>query len=175
MVANSAHQSGKVKPAMVSSARKQSQKIFFSTGILYSLYALHRMKPKHQLRLELLPQRFSVCWLAAESAIPQWARRGAVYSITRTSNELSVVCERKYVPAGVKSEKGFRCFKLGGPFPFGLTGILASVLEPLAEARVSIFAISTYDTDYVMVKEKSLAKAVKVMRAAGHQVHTHPR
>src|SRR5438132_10211576 len=98
MVANSAHHSGKVKPAMVSSVMKQSQKIFFSTGLLYSLYALHRMKPQHQLTLELLPQKFAVCRLAAVAAIPQWARRGVVFSITRTSDELSIVCESKYVP-----------------------------------------------------------------------------
>src|SRR5690242_4433856 len=117
MVANSAHQSGKVKSAMVSSARKQSQKIFFSTEILYSLYALHRMKPKHRLTLELLPQRFSVCRLAADAAIPQWAIRGLVYSLTRTNDELSVVCESRHVPTSVKSENGFRCLKLQGPFP----------------------------------------------------------
>jgi len=70
----------------------------------------------------------------------------------------------------VKSEKGWRCFRLEGPFPFAMTGVLASVLEPLAAAKVSIFAVSTYDTDYVMVKEKQLAKAVKVLRVAGHEV-----
>ena len=170
MVAKSAHHSGRVKPAMVSSTRKHSQKIFFSTGLLYSLYALHRMKPQHQLTLELLPQKFAVCRLAPVEAIPQWAMQGAVYSVTRTAEELSVVCENKFVPGRVKAEKGFRCFKLQGPFPFAMTGVLAAVLEPLAKARVSIFAISTYDTDCVMVKETSLAKAIRALRAAGHHV-----
>ena len=128
------------------------------------------MKAKHhQLTLYLLPQKFSVCRLAADAAIPEWAR-GAVYSVTRAEGELSIVCESKYVPSGVRSEDGFRCFKLRGPFPFAMTGVLASVLEPLAKARVSIFAISTYDTDYVMVKEKALAKAVRVLSAARHRV-----
>jgi hypothetical protein len=71
----------------------------------------------------------------------------------------------------VRTESGFRCFELQGPFPFAMTGVLAAVLGPLARARVSIFAISTYDTDYVMVKEKQLAKAVKALRAAGHEAH----
>ena len=128
------------------------------------------MKIQHQLTLELLPQKFSVCRLAADAAIPQWALRGSVYSVTRTEDELSIVCESKHVPSGARSEDGFRCFKLVGPFPFAMTGVLASVLDPLAQARISIFAVSTFDTDYVMVKEKSLAKAMKVLSAAGHRV-----
>jgi hypothetical protein len=120
---------------------------------------LDRMKTQHQLTLELLPQKFSVCRLAADAAIPQWAMRGAVYAVTRTEDELSIVCESKFALSSVKAEKGFRCFKLQGPFPFSMTGVLAAVLGPLAEARVSIFAISTYDTDYVMVKERAVEKA----------------
>jgi uncharacterized protein len=173
MVAKSAHHSGNVKPAMVSSVRKQSQKVFFSTRILYSLYASSRMKSQqHQLTLELLLRQFSVCRLPANTAIPQWATRGMVSSITRTADELSIVCESRNVPGGVESEKGFRCFKLAGPFPFAMTGVLASVLEPLAKTNISIFAISTYDTDYVMVKETSLPKAIGALRAAGHEVVT---
>jgi hypothetical protein len=173
MVAKSAHHNGNVKPAMVSSVRKQSQKIFFSTRILYSLYASARMKTKqHHLTLELLLRQFSVCRLAADAAIPQWGTRGVLSSVTRTADEVSIVCDSKNVPGEVMSENGFRCFKLAGPFPFAMTGVLASVLEPLAKAKISIFAVSTYDTDYVMVKEKSLAKAIKALRAAGHQVVT---
>ena len=130
------------------------------------------MKAQHQLTLHLLPQKFSVCWLPADASTPQWAQRGTVFSITRAADELSVVCETRYVPSSVKSEKGFRCFKLVGPFPFAMTGVLASVLEPLAAARISIFAISTYDTDYVMVKEKSLTKATRTLRAAGHEINS---
>jgi hypothetical protein len=118
----------------------------------------------------LLPQKFSVCKLIPDAAVPQWAERGAFCSVTRTAEELSILCESRFVPSEVKSEKGFRCFKLQGPFPFEMTGVLASVLAPLAKARVSIFAVSTYDTDYVMVKEKQLAKAEKALRAAGHSI-----
>ncbi len=173
MVAKSAHHNGKAKPAIVSSVRKQSQKIFFSTEILYSLYASAKMKTQHQLTLHLLPGKFSVCRLVANAPIPQWTQRGAVCSITRNDDELSIACESRYVPSDVKSEKGFRCFKLQGPFPFEMTGVLASVLQPLAEAKISIFAISTYDTDYVMVKEKQLAKAISTLRKTGHSVISH--
>ena len=130
------------------------------------------MKSQHQLTLHLLPQKFSVCRLAPDSAVPQWALRGVVHSVTRTADELSIVGESKYVPSSVQAEKGFRCFKLEGPFPFAMTGVLASVIGPLAKAGVSIFAISTYDTDFVMVKEKSLNKALKVLCAAGHKVNS---
>jgi uncharacterized protein len=125
---------------------------------------------QHRLTLRVLPQEFAVCRSGADAAVPQWASRGPVFSITRTADELSVVCESKYVPSSAKSERGWRCFKLEGPFPFAMTGVLASVLDPLAEARVSIFALSTYDTDYVMVKEKALAKAMKALRTAGHHI-----
>src|SRR5437868_9276804 len=121
----------------------------------------------HELRMRLLPQRFSVCRLAAKAVAPQWATGGQLFSLTRTADELSIVCESKCVPGSVKSEKGWRCFKLEGPFPFAMTGVLASVLEPLAKARVSIFAVSTYDTDYVMVKEKSLAKSAEGAAGGG--------
>ena len=124
----------------------------------------------HRLTLRLLPQEFSVCRLSADARLPRWAERGQVHSITRTANELSIVCESRFVPGRIRSEKGFRCFEVEGPIPFAMTGVLASLLEPLARARVSIFALSTYDTDSVMVKEKQLAKAVKVLRAAGHTV-----
>jgi len=130
---------------------------------------LHRMQ-SHHLTIRLLPQQFAVCRLPARSSLPQWATRGAVFSVTRTEDELSIVCESKYVPGSVKSEKGWRSFKLEGPFPFAMTGVLASVLGPLAKARISIFAISTYDTDYVMVKEKAVAKATKALRAVGHNI-----
>ena len=125
----------------------------------------------HRLTLQLLPQEFAVCRLERDAAVPQWATRG-FFCVTRTLDELSIVCESKYVPSNVKSEKGWRCFKLEGPFPFEMTGVLESVLGPLAEAKVSIFAVSTYDTDYVMVKARALAKAVKALRAAGHSVKT---
>ena len=182
MVAKSAHQSGSSMPAMVSSSKKQSQKTFFSTRLLYYPVFFSTVKSQqHRLTLRLLPQEFAVCQLGADAAVPQWAEHSHLslhekvghprfWTVTRTADELSVVCESKYVPSSVKSERNWRCFKLEGPFPFAMTGVLAAVLAPLAEARVSIFAMSTYDTDYVMVKEKAVGKAVRALKAAGHQI-----
>ena len=91
-------------------------------------------------------------------------------SVTRTANELSVVCPARAVPDGTECETGWRIFKVEGVLDFALTGILCSVVKPLAEAGVSIFALSTYDSDYVMVKEENIEKAADVLTAAGHRI-----
>jgi uncharacterized protein len=106
--------------------------------------------------------------------MPAWAMRGGIWSVTRTSDELSIICAEVATPPNALCERGWRVLKLEGPFEFGLTGILDSVLRPLAEARISIFAISTYDTDYVLIKEARLEDAITVLQAAGHQITTHP-
>jgi uncharacterized protein len=109
--------------------------------------------------------------LARDSAIPLWALSGPGFvSVTRTADELSLVCAESAVPQDIQCEPGWRLFKIEGPLDFSLTGILTSVAQPLAEARVSIFTISTYDTDYVMVKERDLEKAALALAAAGHRV-----
>jgi hypothetical protein len=91
-------------------------------------------------------------------------------SITRTDDELSVVCPEEAVPEDTRSEGGWRVLGLEGPFEFSEVGVLASVVGPLAEADVSVFAVSTYDTDYVLVKEEQLEVAVAALRARGHEV-----
>lgn len=120
--------------------------------------------------LLLLKETLAVCRLAADAEVPAWATGGAFASVTRTADELSVVCPEGAVPGGIQCEAGWRIFKVEGPLDFALTGILASVAGPLAEAGVSIFSLSTYDTDYVMVKSPDLEKAVHVLTAAGHRV-----
>lgn len=117
--------------------------------------------------LLLLPQRLAVCRLAPDAAIPSWAA-GPFFSITRTADELSVVCPEDAVPADVRCESGWRAFQVAGPLDFSLTGILAAIAAPLAAAGVSIFAVSTFDTDYVLVKEANLARAIDALREAGH-------
>ena len=89
-------------------------------------------------------------------------------SITRTADELSIVCPSEAVPDTVRTERGFCVLKIEGPFDFSLTGILLAVIEPLADVGISIFALSTYDTDYVLVKKKDLNQAVSVLSAFGH-------
>jgi hypothetical protein len=95
---------------------------------------------------------------------------GGFASVTRTAHELSLVCAESAVPQGIQCEPGWRIFKIEGPLDFALTGILASVAQPLAEAGISIFTISTYDTDYVMVQERDVEKAAHALAAAGHRV-----
>jgi hypothetical protein len=122
------------------------------------------------LTLTVLPGTYAVCRLAPEDSLPGWATSGGFFSITRTSDELSVVCEQGGVPEGVTCEGDWRCLQVRGPLDFGLTGILASLAAPLAEAGISIFAISTYDTDYVMVKAADLERATAELSRSGHLI-----
>ncbi|MFZ5494770.1 MAG: ACT domain-containing protein [Verrucomicrobiota bacterium] len=123
------------------------------------------------MNLSLSQEHLTVCQLAAEAPIPEWAATARSFvSITRTKEELSIVCTEDLPPSAVKQESGWRMFKIEGPLDFGLTGILASVLDPLAKAGVSIFAISTFNTDYVLVKADRVDAAIHALRAAGHAV-----
>ena len=122
------------------------------------------------LRLFLLDCRLAVCRLGPHDEVPEWAGGSAFSSVTRTSTELSIVCREDAVPDGIPREGGWRIFQVEGPLDFALTGVLASIAQPLAEAGVSLFAISTFDTDYVMVPEHDVERAVNVLRAAGHGV-----
>lgn len=106
--------------------------------------------------------------LEANAEIPKWLS-GDFVSITRTIDELSIVCEQKDI-AGLKIEKDWRVLKILGPLDFSEIGILANIAEILAKEKISIFVISSYDTDYILVKEVSLAKAIKALEKAGHIV-----
>ena len=126
-------------------------------------------------QLSVLPGEFAVCRLPASAAIPAWATRSPLFCVMRTADELSIVCAAGDVPveaaaAGAQAAAGWRALKLHGPFPFEETGVLAAILAPLAAAGVSIFALSTYDTDYVLVREPQLASAAAALRSAGHTV-----
>lgn len=122
------------------------------------------------LNLSLLPDTLAICRLPPGAPVPAWAWTGEPASVTRTRDELSVVCRADAVPDGVRREAGWRCLKVEGPLDFGLTGILAALTAPLAAAGVSVFAVCTYDTDHVMVKAEDLDRAVQALRAAGHRV-----
>jgi hypothetical protein len=114
--------------------------------------------------------RFAVCKLPPGSAIPAWATAGDVFSVTRTGDELSVVCRQELVPAGIQAEVGWRCLRVAGAAPFTLVGVLASLTGPVASASVGVFAVSTFDTDYLFVKEAEFQTAVAALRRAGHSV-----
>lgn len=113
---------------------------------------------------------FAVCKLPTNAPLPPWATAGDLFSVTRTPDELSVVCRQEAVPAGVVCEKGWRCLRVAGPMPFTLVGVLASLTTPVARAGVGVFAFSTFDTDYLLAKEAEFRKAVAALRAAGHLV-----
>jgi hypothetical protein len=122
------------------------------------------------MKLVALEGDMAVARLAADDPIPAWATRGSLSSITRTAEELSLVCAAAVVPAGVQADRGWRCLRVAGHLDFALTGVLVAILSPLAAAGLSIFAISTYDTDYVLVREQSFGAAVECLKAAGHEV-----
>ena len=123
-----------------------------------------------KLKFEIVPGYFAVSRLSPNAAIPHWAVAGPVTSITRNADELSIVSLSASVPAEVKSERSWTCLKLLGPFPFHETGILASFLEPCAKAGIPIFAISTFDTDYVLVKAADKERALRALAGAGHEL-----
>ena len=120
------------------------------------------------LTLTPIPDTFAVCRLDGNASIPSWATGGHFISITRTVDELSIVCLQVAVPEGVVCERGWRCLRVAGTLPFSVIGILASLTAPLAEAGITIFAVSTFDTDYLLVKTDDFDKAVAVLERAGH-------
>jgi hypothetical protein len=124
------------------------------------------------MRLSLLPATYAICRLPATAAVPAWALDGSFFTVTRTEDELSIVCEEPLVPASAQAEPGWRCLKLHGPIPFAVTGVIASLTRPLAEAQVSVSAIATYDTDYLLVKADTLERAIAALSKAGFEVQT---
>lgn len=126
------------------------------------------MKPQV---FSVLPDEWAVARLAADAPVPAWAAAPAPFaSVTRTSAELSIVAPAAAVPAGVRAEGGWTVLRLQGPFAFDQTGILASFAAPLAEAGIGIFALSTFDTDYVLVRTAQRTGALAALRAAGHRL-----
>jgi hypothetical protein len=123
-----------------------------------------------QLKLIVLPERLAVCRLAAADAVPEWAKGDAFLSISRTRDELSIICEDRFVPKEVPASRDWRAFKIEGPLDLDLVGILVSVAGPLAQSGVGILPIATHDTDYVLVRDGQLAEAVKALRFVGFDI-----
>jgi hypothetical protein len=147
-----------------------------------------------RFELTLLPESFAISRLEADSPIPGWATQGPFFSVTRTGDELSVVCELSRVPAGVQSQpgwprtdlkpndlgastigvdpvRGWRVFKVHGPFVLSEVGVLSALAAPLAEAKISLFAVSTFDTDYLLVASETLSAAIAALERAGHTIN----
>ncbi len=116
--------------------------------------------------MTLLPDKLGVCRLGSGIPLPGWLFDSSnFYSVTVTADETSIVCREDLIPNEYSSEKNFRALKVKGPLDFSLTGILASLLDPLAAEGIPVFAVSTYDTDYILVKEENMEKAVGALGA----------
>ena len=130
-------------------------------------------RANHQLPLDVLPDTLAVCRLSPDAALPGWASVPVPFlTVSRTSEELSITTLQSAVPPDVRCERDYRALRVRGTLPPDLVGILVSIAEPLARAGLSIFAISMYDTDYVLVKARDLAAALEALRRAGHKVNS---
>ena len=125
------------------------------------------MTARQAWSISVLPDRLAICRLGPAEAVPQWAQ-GGFSAVTRTAEELSVVCADSAVPEGTRCDRCWRALRVAGTLDFALVGVLASLAAPLAGAGISIFAVSTFDTDYLLVKEENLARACEVLERAGH-------
>ena len=123
------------------------------------------------MKYRVLEKRLAVCRAPAGTPIPAWASEAQFFCVLSTPDELSIVCPEHNLLEernGWLVEGGWVALKLEGPFPFSLTGVLASFLDPLAKAGIPIFALSTFDTDYVLIKQETLPRALPALRQAGH-------
>jgi uncharacterized protein len=123
-----------------------------------------------QLHLIVLPGEFAVCRLPGGSAVPNAPSDTAFWSVTVTPDEVSVVCQAEQSPAGAEVHRGLRAIKAEGPIDFDVVGVLGSLTAPLSRAKVSVFGVSTYDTDYILVSDHDLRQAVTALKVAGHRV-----
>lgn len=123
------------------------------------------------LHFHLLPGRYAIVRLAPDAPVPKWAMKGDFTSVTRSAEELSIVCPAGKIPKEVAPGPRWICLKLEGPFPFSETGVLLSFIKPLSDSGVPIFAISTYDTDYVLVQEGCAGLALQALERARHKLN----
>ena len=124
-----------------------------------------------KLKFRRLPGVFGICRLPPDTPVPSWsAETSGFCSVTRTRDELSVVTELENIPPEHTNPDRWTCFKLHGPFAFSEVGILASFVQPLVAAQIPIFAVSTFDTDYVLINQENIDAALKALREAGHQL-----
>jgi hypothetical protein len=123
-----------------------------------------------RLKLSLLPDLLAVCRLEHGQEIPAWAIEGDFSSVSRIREELSVICSSSSVPENVRASRGWRAIKIEGPLDLDLVGILVSVAVPLAHAGIGILPVGTFDTDYILVRDRQLGEALKALRATGFNV-----
>ena len=117
-----------------------------------------------------IPGRLAIVRLDPGSEVPSWASTGSIYAVVRTPEELTIVCDQMVVPETMKSERDWVALRVEGPLPFSMTGVLATLLEPLAAGQISVFVLSTFDTDYVLVKADESERALEALRRDGHRI-----
>jgi len=127
-------------------------------------------RPEHRLKFRQLADSYAIVRLASDDAVPDWATTGYFTSITRTADKLSIVCPAANLPTDVHSQQRWMCLKLEGPFPFSQTGVLLSFIQPLSNNGIPIFAISTYDTDYVLIQHEFAGSAIGTLQSSGHRL-----
>lgn len=127
-------------------------------------------KTAPKLTFIILRETFAICRLDKDAPIPDWVFQGNLFSVTRTKDELSIVCPQMNLPKGIICNQGWSCLKVRGPLDLSSTGIISSIASTLEQEAISLFSISTYDTDYVMVKEKDLEKAIFALTETGHRI-----
>ena len=127
-----------------------------------------------RLSLEVLPQLLSICRFPPDSAIPDGVCDSDFFSVTRTSNELSVITATDFAPPNCEKEDGWRAIRVGVVLDFSLTGVITAIASPLAEASISILPISTYETDYFILRETDLQRAIEILRKSGHYFDSEP-
>ena len=125
---------------------------------------------QRKLKLSLLKNKYAICTLPNTAPIPDWALTEILISITRTDKELTIVCKQDMIPSELQSDINWRCFKIDGSFDLNQTGVISSISSPLADAGISIYVISTYDTDYFLVQDQNLQKAISTLSNSGHSI-----
>ena len=149
--------------------------ISWAYGGHYPPYSKLRIMNNIFLTLSILPDTFAICRLEAKAKLPDWVLLANFFSMTRTLDELSIVCPVAQIPPDIECSLEWCCFQVEGQLDFSLTGILASLATPLAQVGISIFALSTYDTDYLMAKQENKELAIEILSQAGHQVKSGAR
>jgi hypothetical protein len=129
--------------------------------LITSCYMSYSQSKK--LTLSILPNSLAVCRLDKDAKIPSWVFKSSFYTVSKNADELSVVCDQSVVPGDVKKTENWKAFKVQGPLDFSQIGIISSLSKPLAENNIPIFAISTYDTDYILVESKYFTQAKSVL------------
>jgi hypothetical protein len=125
---------------------------------------------RQKLKFRQLPSFYVIVRQPPDAPVPDWATNGEFTSVTRTADELSIVCPIENIPKEISATLRWICLKLEGPFPFSQTGVLLSFIDPLSNNGIPIFAISTFDTDYVLVPEQFAPAALKELEQAGHRL-----